>query len=181
MMKQKSQYKKYCRSKSIDHVREVTDDDVKELIACFDLGFGFDKVDDFDDPKLLDAFPALKMYGAIKQGYSSGGMLSRTSLVSSNSCSSSSSVATSILDPSDDPEKVKMKLKQWAKLVPYVILETSSNNKNNEDLVGSGGMKICWEAGECFGFRRDNEGRVLYILNGEDVVDTLIKEHVSAS
>nr|GEZ43365.1 replication protein A 70 kDa DNA-binding subunit B [Tanacetum cinerariifolium] len=92
-MKQKSQYKKYCRSKSIDHVLEVTDDDVKELTTCFDLGFGFDKVDDFDDPKLLDAFPALKMYG-------------------------------------DDPEKVKMKLKQWAKLVRYSILEISSNNKN---------------------------------------------------
>nr|GEU38210.1 hypothetical protein [Tanacetum cinerariifolium] len=30
----------------------------------------------------------------------------------------------------DDPEKVKMKLKQWAKLVCYSILETSSNNKN---------------------------------------------------
>nr|GEW82798.1 hypothetical protein [Tanacetum cinerariifolium] len=129
-MKQKSQNKKYCRSKSIDHVREVTDDDVKELTACFDLGFGFDKVDDFDDPKLLDAFPALKMYGAIKQGYSSGGMLSRTSSMSSDSCSSSSSVATSILDLGDDPEKVKMKLKQWAKLVRYSILETSSNNKN---------------------------------------------------
>nr|GEU39706.1 hypothetical protein [Tanacetum cinerariifolium] len=129
-MKQKSQYKKYCRSKSIDHVREVTDDDVKELTACFDLGFRFDKVDDFDDPKLLDAFPALKMYGAIKQGYSSGGMLSRTSSMSSDSCSSSSSVAASILDPGDDPEKVKMKLKQWAKLVRYSILETSSNNKN---------------------------------------------------
>nr|GFA76173.1 hypothetical protein [Tanacetum cinerariifolium] len=69
-----------------------------------------------DDPKLLDAFPALKMYGAIKQGYSSGGMLSQTSSMSSDSCSSSSSVATSILDPGDDPEKVKMKLKQWAKL-----------------------------------------------------------------
>ncbi|GKA79312.1 ribonuclease H-like domain-containing protein [Tanacetum coccineum] len=128
-MKQQSQYKKFCRSKSIDHVREVTDDDVKELTACFDLGFGFDKVDDYDDPKLLDAFPALKMYGAIKQGYSSGGMLSWTSM-SSDSCSSSSSVATSIVDPSDDPEKVKTKLKHWAQLVRYSILENSSNNKN---------------------------------------------------
>nr|GEZ85951.1 hypothetical protein [Tanacetum cinerariifolium] len=73
---------------------------------------------------------ALKMYGAIKQGYSSGEMLSRTSSMSSDSCSSSSSVATSILDPGDYPKKVKMKLKQWAKLVRYSILETSSNNKN---------------------------------------------------
>ncbi|PWA85439.1 hypothetical protein CTI12_AA093510 [Artemisia annua] len=131
-MKQRSRYKthKLCRSKSIDHVRDVTDDDIKELKACFDLGFGFDKLDDFDDPKLMNAFPALKMYAAIKQGYNSGGTLSRTSSMNSDSCSSSSSVATSIVDPSDDSEKVKMKLKQWAQLVRYSILETSSDNKN---------------------------------------------------
>ncbi|PWA96753.1 hypothetical protein CTI12_AA036520 [Artemisia annua] len=130
-MKQRSRSKhhKLCRSKSVDHVRDVTDDDIKELKGCFDLGFGFDKLDDVD-PRLKHAFPAFEMYAAIKRGYNSGEMLSRSSSVSSDSCSSSSSVATSIVDPSDDPEMVKMKLKQWAQLVRYSILETSSNNKN---------------------------------------------------
>ncbi|GJX05024.1 ribonuclease H-like domain-containing protein [Tanacetum coccineum] len=121
--------KDLCRSKS-----DVTDDDVKELKACFDLGFGFDKLDDMD-PKLTHAFPALELYAAVKRGYNNcaGRMLSRSSSsisTDSSSSSSSSNVAnTSIVDPSDDPQKVKAKLKQWAQLVRCSIMETSSKDK----------------------------------------------------
>ncbi|PWA94396.1 hypothetical protein CTI12_AA042350 [Artemisia annua] len=135
-LKKKQRHRNLCRSKSTvddhDHggADDVTDDDVKELKACFDLGFGFDKLDDMD-PKLMRAFPALELYAAVKRGYNGGVMLSRSSSsISTDSCSSSSSIATSIVDPSDDPQKVKAKLKQWAQLVRCSIQETSSNDKN---------------------------------------------------
>nr|GFC48237.1 hypothetical protein [Tanacetum cinerariifolium] len=92
--------KDFCRSKS-----DITDDDVKELKACFDLGFGFDKLDDMD-PKLTRAFPALEMYAVVFRGYNydCGRMLSRSSsLISTDSSSSSSSLNvadTFIVDPS---------------------------------------------------------------------------------
>lgn len=91
------------RSKSIDgdSVNEVnvTDDDVKELKACFDLGFGFDSSSDLD-PKLTQAFPALELYAAVNRQYNSR-MLSRSSSVCSDSSSTSSSSSTTVIvDPS---------------------------------------------------------------------------------
>ncbi|KAI3753135.1 hypothetical protein L2E82_25180 [Cichorium intybus] len=122
---------RHRRSKSIDATSEVdvTDDDVKELKACFDLGFGFDTSSDLD-PKLSQAFPALELYAAVNRQYNSR-LLSRSSSLSSDSSSSSSSPITTIIDPSDDPEKVKTKLKQWAQVVSCSILEASSHNNRN--------------------------------------------------
>lgn len=91
------QQRRYChrRSKSTD---VVTDDDVKELKGCLDLGFGFD----FDscndlDPKLAHVFPALELYAAVNRRYNTR-FLSRSTSLSSDSSSSSSSVMTSIID-----------------------------------------------------------------------------------
>ncbi|XP_076940167.1 uncharacterized protein LOC143609247 [Bidens hawaiensis] len=111
---------------------DVTDDDVKELRACFDLGFGFDPSGNLD-PKLSHAFPALEFYAAVNRQYNNR-LLSRSSSLSSNSSSSSSTQTSVIIDPSDDPQKVKTKLKQWAQLVSCSVLESSSqliaNNKS---------------------------------------------------
>ncbi|KAK1417903.1 hypothetical protein QVD17_27038 [Tagetes erecta] len=90
------------RSKSIDgdaaNEVNVTDDDVKELKACFDLGFGFDSCSDFD-PKLTQAFPALELYAAVNRQYNSR-LLSRSSSICSDSSSTSSSSSTTVIvDP----------------------------------------------------------------------------------
>ncbi|KAI3809846.1 hypothetical protein L1987_19447 [Smallanthus sonchifolius] len=129
---QQRRYHRHRRSRSIDAATEVdvTDDDVKELKACFDLGFGFDSSSDLD-PKLTQAFPALEFYAAVNRQYNSR-LLSRSSSLSSDSSSTSSSQTTAIIDPSDDPKKVKTRLKQWAQLVSCSILETSSQLANNK-------------------------------------------------
>ncbi|XP_076956278.1 uncharacterized protein LOC143631383 [Bidens hawaiensis] len=122
------------RSKSISGDAagdDVTDDDVKELKACFELGFGFDLSTDLD-PKLVHAFPALEFYAAVNRGVNGGGgVLSRCSSLSSDSSSSSLNSNTAFIDPGDDPKKVKMKLKQWAQLVSCSVLEASSQLANN--------------------------------------------------
>ncbi|KAL4555768.1 hypothetical protein LXL04_038396 [Taraxacum kok-saghyz] len=124
-IKQLRRYR-HRRSKSIDATPEVdvTDDDLKELKACFDLGFGFDFSSDLD-PKLSQAFPALELYAAVNRQYNSR-LLSRCSSLSSDSSSTSSSFISTIIDPSDDPQKVKTKLKQWAQVVSCSIVEASS-------------------------------------------------------
>ncbi|KAJ0441884.1 hypothetical protein HanRHA438_Chr16g0750761 [Helianthus annuus] len=127
---------RHRRSQSIgvDIKVDVTDEDVKELKACFDLGFGFDLSADLD-PKLASAFPALEFYAAVNRRYN-GGMLSRSSSLSSDSSLSSlGSTTAAIVDPGDDPKKVKMKLKQWAQLVSCSILEASSQPVNNKNVA----------------------------------------------
>nr|XP_043622753.1 uncharacterized protein LOC122594348 [Erigeron canadensis] len=131
-IKQQRRYQ-HRRSKSIDASTnvDVTDDDVKELKACFDLGFSFDTCDNLD-PKLTQVFPALELYAAVNRQYNSR-ILSRSSSLSSDSSSSSSSVTTTIIDPNDDLLKRKMKLRQWARLVSCSILETCS--RNGKDII----------------------------------------------
>ncbi|GFQ07681.1 hypothetical protein PHJA_002912200 [Phtheirospermum japonicum] len=47
--------------------RSVTDDDLDELRACFELGFNFDSPD--LDPKLSSTFPTLEIYHAVNWQY----------------------------------------------------------------------------------------------------------------
>ncbi|KAI8532807.1 hypothetical protein RHMOL_Rhmol11G0243200 [Rhododendron molle] len=107
--------------------RSVTDDDLDELKACFELGFGFDSP--VIDPKLSDAFPALEFYHTVNKQYSQS--LSRTtsssSTVVSDSDTSSFSVdspSSTIFDPGDDPEMVKTRLRQWAQVVACVVRQS---------------------------------------------------------
>ncbi|KAK9056664.1 hypothetical protein SSX86_024026 [Deinandra increscens subsp. villosa] len=122
---------RHHRSKSIDDATgiDVTDDNVKELKACFDLGFDFG-VDDLD-LKLSHAFPALELYAAVNQQYNSR-ILSRSSSIISES---SSSQSTAIVDPTRHfrlTSKVKTKLKLWAQLVSCSLLAASSQLANNK-------------------------------------------------
>ena len=55
--------KKKQRSKS------VTDEDVDELKACIELGFGFDSPEADHDERLSDTLPALGLYYAVNKHY----------------------------------------------------------------------------------------------------------------
>ncbi|XP_076911326.1 uncharacterized protein LOC143569246 [Bidens hawaiensis] len=102
---------------------DVTDDDIKELQACFELGFGLDPSNELD-PKLKRAFPALELYAAVNRQLINGRDLSRSSSMDSGYSSSSSSASTRpIVDPSDDPKMVKMRLKRWAQVVACSVHE----------------------------------------------------------
>ncbi|OIS96349.1 PREDICTED: uncharacterized protein LOC109236259 [Nicotiana attenuata] len=102
----------------------VTDEDVEELRACFELGFGFDPSDDLD-PKLTKAFPALELYQAVNKLSRSS---SSVSTVASDSCETPSSVksSVSIVEPGDDAETAKMRLKQWAQVVALSVRRSPS-------------------------------------------------------
>ncbi|KAJ0801017.1 hypothetical protein HanPI659440_Chr03g0111911 [Helianthus annuus] len=111
------------RSMSADAASEfdVTDDDINELRACFELGFGLDPANELD-PKLKRAFPALELYVAVNRQFN-GRDLSRSSSIDSD-CSSCSGVSSRlIVDPSDNPKMVKMRLKRWAQVVACSVHE----------------------------------------------------------
>ncbi|KAL8541393.1 hypothetical protein ACS0TY_002597 [Phlomoides rotata] len=106
--------------------RSVTDDDLKELRACFELGFNFDSPD--LDPKLSSTFPALEIYHAVNRRYSN--TLSRSSSASFSDCDSASSCPKPnglIIDPSEDPEMVKTRIKQWAQVVACSVRQFPPN------------------------------------------------------
>ncbi|KAJ4836336.1 hypothetical protein Tsubulata_007297 [Turnera subulata] len=108
--------------------KSVTDDDLDELKACIELGFGFGP--DLD-PKLSDTFPALNLYCAVNKQYND--RLSRTSSSVSSASSSSGceaesdngSPSSSLFDPGDDPETIKARLKQWAQVVACTVRQNS--------------------------------------------------------
>ncbi|KAK3022550.1 hypothetical protein RJ639_047488 [Escallonia herrerae] len=113
----------------------VTDDDVEELKACFELGFGFDS-NDVLDSKLTSAFPALGFYCAVNREYNN--IMSRSSSSSSPmespKCDSPSSVSTgspgSIFEPGDDPKVVKTKIKKWAQVVACSVQQSSPTTRS---------------------------------------------------
>nr|XP_016475709.1 PREDICTED: uncharacterized protein LOC107797344 [Nicotiana tabacum] len=102
----------------------VTNEDLEELRACFELGFGFDPSDDLD-PKLTKAFPALELYQAVNKLSRSS---SSVSTVTSDSCETPSSgeSSVSIVEPGDDAETAKKRLKQWAQVVALSVRRSPS-------------------------------------------------------
>ncbi|KAI3702431.1 hypothetical protein L6452_28169 [Arctium lappa] len=116
---------RYRRSKSLDAASDidVTDDDIKELRACFELGFGFDPSSDLD-PKLVSAFPALELYADVNRQFNNQN-LSRSSSIESDFSSNSDASSNLIVDPNDDPQKVKTRLKLWALVVACSIRKAS--------------------------------------------------------
>ncbi|KAF9606357.1 hypothetical protein IFM89_023771 [Coptis chinensis] len=113
--------------------KSVTDDDLDELKACMELGFGFDSPD--LDRKLTDTFPALEFYFAVNKQYNnsvskipspSPSRSSISSLGSSDfdSCSPLDSPNT-IFDTGNNPQLVKARLKQWAQVVACSVRHSS--------------------------------------------------------
>ncbi|KAF5745622.1 hypothetical protein HS088_TW07G01214 [Tripterygium wilfordii] len=101
----------FSRSKSL------TDEDLQELKGCIELGFGFGPDSTDLDPRLSDALPALGLYCAVNKQYNNG--LTRSSSLSSMSSDDS------IIDPADDPEVVKTRLRQWAQAVACSVKQFS--------------------------------------------------------
>ncbi|GFP84577.1 hypothetical protein PHJA_000601600 [Phtheirospermum japonicum] len=99
----------------------VTDDDVDELRGLVDLGFQFGSPD--LDPKLSSTFPALEFYYAVNRN-----ALSRSASFSdydSGAASSSAESPRSIIDPGEDPETVKTRLRHWAQVVACSVRQLS--------------------------------------------------------
>ncbi|XP_059651071.1 uncharacterized protein LOC132298706 [Cornus florida] len=120
----------WSRRKRIHRLRRgrsmsVTDEDLEELRACFELGFGFDTDSPEIDPKLSDAFPALELYYSKTLSRSS----SSSSTTTTSDCDSSSSIVSpsTIFDSGDDQEMVKTKLRQWAQMVACSVRQSSPN------------------------------------------------------
>ncbi|KAL6531791.1 hypothetical protein OROMI_028154 [Orobanche minor] len=103
--------------------RSVTDDDLEELRACFELGFNFDSPD--LDPKLSSTFPALEFYYAVNRQYCDSLPRSSSATFSdSDTAPSSVGSTSSIIDPGDDPATVKTRLKHWAQVVACSVRQT---------------------------------------------------------
>ncbi|TKY59031.1 hypothetical protein E2542_SST16107 [Spatholobus suberectus] len=105
--------------------KSLSEDDLDELKACIELGFGFDSPE--IDPKLSNTIPALELYHAVNKQYSNHS-LSRSS--SSSSLVSDSDIAspTTIFNPGDDLAAKKTRLKQWAQVVACAVRECSSSS-----------------------------------------------------
>ncbi|XP_010070345.2 LOW QUALITY PROTEIN: WASH complex subunit 3 [Eucalyptus grandis] len=105
--------------------RSVTDDDLDELKACIELGFGFDSP--AADQRLSDTLPALELYYAVNKQYADG--VSKPSPPPSTvpHCDApppppppppaAGSPQNNIFSRGDDPQVVKTRLRQWAQVV----------------------------------------------------------------
>ncbi|XP_006346523.1 uncharacterized protein [Solanum tuberosum] len=113
LKRKKKHFQHYRRSMSI------TNDDIDELRACFELGFGFDSNSDLD-PKLTKAFPALELYHAVNKLSRSSSSVS--TVTSDGETPSSVETSVSIVEPGADQETMKLKLKQWAQVVGLSVL-----------------------------------------------------------
>ncbi|KAH7847627.1 hypothetical protein Vadar_028328 [Vaccinium darrowii] len=109
--------------------KSVTDEDLDELKACIELGFGFDSPD--MDPGLSDTLPALGLYYAVNKTYYDSVSKSSSSLFSSTAseCESPASVGSpsTILGLGDNPQTVKTRLRQWAQVVACSVRQCSSS------------------------------------------------------
>ncbi|PON39795.1 hypothetical protein PanWU01x14_302240 [Parasponia andersonii] len=118
--------KKMQRSKS------VTDEDVDELKACIELGFGFDSPE--ADQRLSDTLPALGLYYAVNKHYNDSLSKPSSSTLTASSSSTASDCETpsplgsphTMFDPGDTPQTVKTRLRQWAQVVACSVRQCSS-------------------------------------------------------
>ncbi|MCL7047045.1 hypothetical protein MKW94_023309 [Papaver nudicaule] len=133
----------WMRRKGINRIRRtsslsnITDDDLDELKACVELGFGFDSPDQ-DHRKLSDTLPALELYYATKKqhndsvstknnsGSSTPTLTSSASSSSVSECDSLSPIGSpnAIYEPGENPQLVKTRLRQWAQVVACTVRQS---------------------------------------------------------
>ncbi|XP_016491219.1 uncharacterized protein LOC107810900 [Nicotiana tabacum] len=105
--------------------KSVTDEDLDELKACIELGFGFDSPE--IDQRLSDTFPAYGLFYAVNKQYAD--TLSKTSSLSSviSYCESPAPPGSphTIVDQGDNPQTVKTRLRQWAQVVAWSVRQSS--------------------------------------------------------
>ncbi|XWS45275.1 hypothetical protein CRYUN_Cryun15aG0122600 [Craigia yunnanensis] len=106
--------------------KSVTDEDLDELKACIELGFGFDSPG--VDQRLSDTLPALGLYYAVNKNYNETVSKSASSPSAASDCDSIPSPIGSphaIFDPGDNPQTVKTRLRQWAQVVACSVRQSS--------------------------------------------------------
>ncbi|XP_019099704.1 PREDICTED: uncharacterized protein LOC109132517, partial [Camelina sativa] len=101
--------------------KSLTDEDLDELKASFELGFGFGSPE-MADQRLSDTLPALELYFAVQKSYNDA-VSNKSTTTSSSSLSSDGDTSphNSVYRNSDDPQTVKTKLKQWARVVACTV------------------------------------------------------------
>ncbi|KAI4386686.1 hypothetical protein MLD38_004597 [Melastoma candidum] len=113
-----------CRNR---RSKSVTDEDVDELKACIELGFGFDSPEAAEG-RLSDTLPALGFYYAVTKQYQDSVLkLARSPSTGSNDCDASSSPVGSpntLFGPSDSPQVMKTRLRQWAQVVACSVRQS---------------------------------------------------------
>ncbi|KAF7810972.1 uncharacterized protein G2W53_031948 [Senna tora] len=86
------------------HSKSLSEDDLEELKACIELGFGFDSPE--LDPKLSNTIPALEFYHAVnKQAENLG-----------------------VCYEGDDLAAKKTRLRQWAQVVACAVRQSCSSS-----------------------------------------------------
>ncbi|XP_007047252.2 PREDICTED: uncharacterized protein LOC18611124 [Theobroma cacao] len=106
--------------------KSVTDEDLDELKACIELGFGFDSPE--VDQRLSDTLPALGLYYAVTKNYIDTVSKSTSSPSAASDCDSIPSPIGSphtIFGPGDNPQTVKTRLRQWAQVVACSVRQSS--------------------------------------------------------
>ncbi|XP_050208224.1 uncharacterized protein LOC126657561 [Mercurialis annua] len=114
--------------------KSVTDEDLDELKACIELGFGFNSPE-LMDQRLSDTFPALGLYYAVNKHYYDHA-LSKTVTVATPSsstasdCDSSSPLGSphTMFGPGENPQTVKTRLRQWAQVVGCSVRQCSNSS-----------------------------------------------------
>ncbi|CAI0553563.1 unnamed protein product [Linum tenue] len=115
--------------------KSVTDEDVDELKACIELGFGFDSPE--VDRRLSNTLPALGLYYAVNKHYNDSVSKSFTETPSSHTASSDcdpdspspvGSPARAIFGPGENPQTVKTRLRQWAQVVACSVRQFSGSS-----------------------------------------------------
>ncbi|KAK9030416.1 hypothetical protein V6N11_031843 [Hibiscus sabdariffa] len=107
--------------------KSVTNEDLDELKACIELGFGFDSPE--VDPRLSHTLPALGLYYAVNKNYNhtiiSDSKPSTSSVSDCESIPSPIGSPHSIVGPGDNPQTVKTRLRQWAQVVACSVRQSS--------------------------------------------------------
>nr|GME09795.1 putative Polycomb group protein ASXL3 [Ipomoea batatas] len=102
--------------------KSVTDEDLNELKACIELGFGFDSPE--MDQRLSETFPAYSLFYSVNKHLND--TVSKTATASD--CDTSSSVGSpdTMFGPGERPEIVKTRLKRWAQVVACSLRQSSN-------------------------------------------------------
>ncbi|XP_038902790.1 uncharacterized protein LOC120089408 [Benincasa hispida] len=118
------------RSKK-ERKRSVTAEDLEELKACLELGFGFESPE--LDSRLSNTFPALELYHAVNKNYNDSiSKSANTTAFSSpdrdylNSPSPLGSPLAIFGSSGENPKAVKTKLRQWAQVVACSVKNSST-------------------------------------------------------
>ncbi|KAL3622683.1 hypothetical protein CASFOL_032085 [Castilleja foliolosa] len=122
----------------------LTDDDLKELKGCIELGFGFNQK---NGQQLCTTIPALDLYFEVTRRKLSSCCPSPVSSpvgtipspaaqpagpLGSPLTTNSAESKWKIFSPGDDPQQVKTRLRHWAQAVACSVMQSPSTEKENE-------------------------------------------------